>query len=176
MKIICIGLLLALAAALIGPKPVKQLYNQTVYNGTVQGVSACMDLAAMAILSQETIRNACTQKFQKPVFEYREVSGRASPKTRRDEVIFSGSIENDSSDKVLSWIKVEYIYYDEEGKQATYLGSAIVWVEPSSNEDFEIVLDNFDAKDFNDSASCDADEKSDCWAWGLVGAAGLELN
>ncbi len=168
-------LLVALIAGLSMFKPVQLKFNEVVNMGTVSGVARCVDLNVNTIISDEATKLGCAEIFQQQIFERYEFSGKASARPRHGEVLFTGSLENQTSTKVISWVGFTYTVLDSEGEDTEFHARTALWIEPNSSAEFELTLDGLKEEEFRDLPGCEENEV-DCWYWKVDDLKGVSLN
>lgn len=175
MKIV---LLVACVIGLSFLKPVKVKFNEVVNAGTVTGVATCVDLNSNAVISAEATKQGCAKVFQKRLFGPDIITGRASAGANTHEVVFSGTLENTTSDKVITSVDFIYSVFDAEGNETEYLATTPLWIEPRSNSEFSVPLDDYDVDSFTRRKGCDNDGEihNNCWNWGFYDVQGVSLN
>ncbi len=176
------NLVLALTAviALSGCYEIEKIFNQ----GTVKGVSLCMENDSSPLLSDELIKRSCIKEHQ-TTFSGISFSGRAYvnfnlEKDQVDVRISEGSSGYDNI--IITEIHVLAYIYDENGKKYSNNGIMYVWLEPNVELTGSRVL----IKDFGlpegvsfDEAlrtfCSDVEKKVSCRSWELSHFRGLKI-
>ena len=177
------NLVLALTAviALSGCYEIEKIFNQ----GTVKGVSLCMENDSSPLLSDELIKRSCIKEHQTTFSKSIINSERAYvdfnlEKDQVDVRISEGSSGYDNI--IITEIHVLAYIYDENGKKYSNNGIMYVWLEPNVELTGSRVL----IKDFGlpegvsfDEAlrtfCSDVEKKVSCRSWGIRDYRGLKI-
>ncbi|WP_372990837.1 hypothetical protein [Sulfitobacter sp.] len=165
--------------ALVGCKPIREVINNTLNAGTVEGVSQCIEMSAREILSEETIKINCIARFNKDVSPStaQNVTGNAGPRSQSGSDFFSGTMTNKTEGHVITEVVVVVEFRkvgETEGKRFQAVISG--WFEPNGNPV------DFRSKDVEDAPAawdvskyCEDEAGDDCWGWYIQSVKGLKL-
>lgn len=176
-KFLALAAMCGAAYLLYDFQSVKQLANETLRDGKFTGVEACVAYSESDLVSAQTTRNACSERFQKRLFDGDFATGRAGPKTRSGSVYLEGSLENKLSNHVTTWVELSFYIFDLDGKESKFYTDTYVWIEPRASYEFSVALPDISAEDVRDLEFCDHDDESpkSCMSWGVRGIKGVEL-
>ncbi|WP_039019409.1 hypothetical protein [Halocynthiibacter namhaensis] len=171
------GLLCLLGLALTGFTPLQRFINEMMRQGTLVGMSACVNYSDNDLLSQDAIRTGCAGRFQKPLFHSDYATGRAGPRVEGSIVSWGGTLRNKQSDHVTTWLRLSVSIYDAEGDEQEVFVDTPIWIEPLGEADFMVELPEVERDQIDDITFCkheDTDPKA-CLTWGVVEIMGLSI-
>lgn len=171
------GLVCLVVALIVGFEPVQRVINESMHQGTLNGVESCMSYSDSELLSAEAIRVTCVSTFQKPLYRDDHASGRAGPKTKNGAVGWGGVLENKTSDHVTTWVQISVSIYDDEGVEQKYSAETPIWIDPLGETEFEVELPDLEPAQFESMEFCESESSapSACMAWGVTGVMGLSI-
>ena len=172
------ALALAAIAGLSMLRPVQLKFNELVNMGTVAGVAKCAELNANSVISEEATKRGCAEVFQRRIYQQGAVTGRASANIEAGQVVFSGNLENQTTDEVITWVEFAYKTFDTDGVAKEFQISSPFWIEPRASIEFELPIQEMDSESFERQQGCEGEPGSerDCWAWGWSDLQGVALN
>lgn len=178
MKNFLIGVLSCLVAALaFGVEPVQRLVNETVNPGSVRGVENCLEYSRSELLADDIVREMCVRTFQRRLFNTDHATGRAGPRGGQSEAVWGGTLRNNTTDHVTTWVSIAVSIFDTDGVEQEYTAETTIWIDPLGEAEFRVELPDVEPTIFDDLEFCDHDElmPTDCMNWGVTGAMGLSL-
>jgi hypothetical protein len=169
-----------LCIAISGCKPIKEAINDTLNDGTVEGVSQCVELTSNELLSADTVRNRCVARFEKDIsyITGEKVTGKAGPSSQYGTSYFSGAISNSADEYVVTEISVEVEFRENretEGKKHSVVIDG--WFEPTGSlQDFKSAEVLNPPENWGKVPKCKDTDEGPCWeGWWLVSIKGLKL-
>lgn len=171
------GLLVLVAALVIGIEPVQRTINEATRKGTLKGIESCMDYSNSELLSEDAIRKTCVSTFQKRLFRQNHATGRAGPRMIEGSLGWGGTLENKTPDDVTTWIKISVSIFDEEGKENEHFTDTQIWIDPLGEVEFSVDLPDVEHGDFENFEFCDRDdpEPKACVTWGVTEVMGVTV-
>ncbi|MGC9417822.1 MAG: hypothetical protein ACP5EN_02510 [Rhodovulum sp.] len=172
-----VGLVCLVAALIIGIEPVQQAVNEATRSGTLKGVETCMDYSRSDLLSKEAVRAACVKTFQKRLYHNDHATGRAGPRTDRRTVVWQGILENKTPDHVTTWVQISVSIFDADGTEQELVAETSIWIDPLSEEEFEVELPELKHEQLEKIEFCERDDPAPkaCMTWGVVDIMGVKI-
>ena len=160
-----------------GVTPIKRTVNEFANMGVLEGVERCLEYSSSELVSPETVRDLCTQKFRKPIYDGDAATGRAGPREIGGTVYLVGTINNKLPNFITTWVQFEFSIYDDIGSERAIRTASVFWIEPLSSSDFQVELPDIKSADFAGFEFCphDESEKKRCIAWGTPRIEGIKL-
>ena len=176
------NLVLALTAviALSGCYEIEKIFNQ----GTVKGVSLCMENDNSPLLSDELIKRRCIKEHQ-TTFSYSMTSAEGAyvdfnlEKDQADVRVVEGSSGYDNI--IITEIHVSAGIRDENGKRYSKSGVIDVWLEPDEQLKGSVLIKDFglpEGVSFDEALQtyCSfVEKKVSCRDWGISHYRGLKI-
>lgn len=153
--------------------------NVHLNHGSLRGVSKCLAQEANAVLSAESRQRACTSQFERDISYsvYEKIEGRGGIRKRADQLAFEGTLRNDTSDALVTHLKLKITFYQEVGKPAISKHADVWgWFEPStakvafSSTEFEPPFEGWDKLN-----GCETEATISCWVWEIEQYYGVSL-
>jgi len=172
-----IGLLVLIAALVIGIEPVQRVVNEATQKGTLKGIESCMNYSSSDLLSEHAIRATCVRTFQKRLYQNDHATGRAGPRMNQRTVGWGGTLENKTPDHVTTWVKISVSIFDEEGKEKEYSAETPIWIDPLDEAEFSVDLPDVKHEQFESFEFCDHDNPAPkaCVTWGVMEIMGVTI-
>ena len=172
-----VGLLILIAALVIGLEPVQRVVNEATKKGTLKGIENCMNYSSSDLLSEHAVRATCVRAFQKRLYRNDHATGRAGPRMNQGTVAWGGTLENKTSDHVTTWVKISVGIFDVEGKEKEYFAETPIWIDPLDKAEFIVDLPDVKHEQFEGFEFCDHDALAPkaCVTWGVVEVMGVTI-
>ncbi len=176
-KLAILAAVCAAAYLIIDFPKVQQTANEALRDGTLKGVEACVEYSKSELVSAETTRNACSARFQNPLYNNDFATGRAGPAFEAGAVLLKGSLENKETSHVTTWVALSFSIFDAEGKESEFPADIFIWIEPRSSTEFSVALPDLEPEKVRDLKFCDLDDENrkSCMSWGMKGIQGIEI-
>jgi hypothetical protein len=173
-----LSLVLTLFLALSGCYEVDKL----LYQGTIRGVSLCVENKSSTLLSEETVMRWCIKEHQSRFTSEGTATAFYTVNPDRDSAYFElGGGLNDYDDVVITEIHVSMTFYDADGKSYTNSGVIDTWVEPTKDLTGNISVKGFglpedlDVTTINQTYCSDKEQNISCRSWNLIDYRGLKI-
>lgn len=171
------GLVCAVAALSFGIESIQKIVNEAANHGRLKGVDRCLAYTNSELLSPDAVRSSCVATFQKRYFVVGMAGGKAGPRPEREGASWSGSLDNETSNYVTTWIEITVSVFDQAGEETTFVADTSVWIDPMDTVDFAVQLVDATWDDFENTEFCDleASERTNCMAWTISDLMGLAI-
>lgn len=171
------GLVCVVAALVVGVEPVQRFVNETANSGTLRGVETCLSYSQSELLSPEAVRSTCILAFQKPLYRNDHATGKAGPAVEQQQVVWSGFLDNKTTDHVTTWVKISVGIFDADGNEQEFHATTSIWIDPLGQTEFQVALPDLEREQFSDLEFCEQDTtpQISCISWGITEMMGLSL-
>ncbi|MBU2983442.1 hypothetical protein KO498_16675 [Lentibacter algarum] len=169
--------IILISVGLVSACKPSQALRETFNSGTIAGADACIQRLEGNLLDVTEKKVVCLIKHQKQMNSF-EVSGRGSPKISYGYLdSFSGSLENRSANRVVTWVRIKVTSYDTDGKKTDHFSESQVWALPAQPFGFSGPFINKVAESSEFKTGCPEGENEfkNCWVWTVDRAKGLSL-
>ncbi|MGI3166404.1 hypothetical protein [Pseudooceanicola sp. 200-1SW] len=164
-----------LLGALGGCKPVAVVV-ESLFQGSLRGLDACMEANASSFLDREDVRAICVSKHQQPMTprELEHLQGVARSQGRT----MTATISSTFSDRIISQVNLMVYRYDEAGEVATARSNASTWLLPGERVEVSAELMDLSTEDqalgwCDDALAFDA--RRSCKTWDIFYARAISF-
>lgn len=172
-----VGLLIIIAALVIGIEPVQRVINEATRKGTLSGIENCMSYSSSDLLSELAVRATCVRTFQKHLNHNDHATGRAGPRMNQQTIGWEGTLENKTADHVTTWVKISVGVFDAEGNEQEFFSETPIWIDPLDEAEFSVDLPDVKHEQFESFEFCEHDDPAPkaCVTWSVVGIMGVTI-
>ncbi|MCE8417413.1 hypothetical protein LZ190_01590 [Rhodovulum sulfidophilum] len=172
-----VGLLIIIAALVIGIEPVQRVINEATRKGTLSGIENCMSYSSSDLLSERAVRATCVRTFQKHLYHNDYATGRAGPRINQQTVGWGGTLENKTADHVTTWVKISVGIFDVEGNEQEHFAETPIWIDPLDEAEFRVDLPDVKHEQFESFEFCDYNDPAPkaCVTWGVIEIMGVTI-
>lgn len=171
------GMACIIAAMAMGIDPVLRFVNETSNRGTLKGVENCIEYEQSELISEESVKALCVQKFHRPLYLQELATGKAGLRAEGDAVSLEGKLENKTPNHVTTWVKLLIFIIDDEGKEKEVFAETSIWIDPTSEAEFKLEFPDLAPKEFENLAHCEEENSApmSCFGWSIAEIMGLAI-